>query len=341
MAVWGAPTAREDDAERAVRAGLDLVDAVRVLGAGHPGAGRCSDRGSGRHDRRDATRAWSRATSSTRQRGCSRWRRPARSLSANRPMRAAGCRNRVRGGRRPVAQGQVRARARVARRCGSSRSAAARAASDLPEPPFVGRDDELRLLKDRASEPDAIVGRASSRSAGPAASARAASHGSSRSTSTASPSTIYWHRGRSPVVRRGHHVLGAGRDGPATRRSRRRRRRGDHPRADRARSSPSSCPPTMTGDGSSPRCSPSSASSRRPAGGRDVLFAAWRIFFERIAERGTTVLLFEDLQWADTGLLDFIEHLLEWSKGVPLGRDARPTRALRPPSGLGRGRRAT
>jgi len=32
MAVWGAPTAREDDAERAVRAGLDLVDAVRSLG---------------------------------------------------------------------------------------------------------------------------------------------------------------------------------------------------------------------------------------------------------------------------------------------------------------------
>jgi tetratricopeptide (TPR) repeat protein len=55
-----------------------------------------------------------------------------------------------------------------------------------------------------------------------------------------------------------------------------------------------------------------------PAGGRDVLFAAWRIFFERIAERGTTVLLFEDLQWADTGLLDFIEHLLEWSRNVPL-----------------------
>ena len=55
-----------------------------------------------------------------------------------------------------------------------------------------------------------------------------------------------------------------------------------------------------------------------PAGGRDVLFAAWRIFFERIAARGTTVLLFEDLQWADTGLLDFIDHLLEWSKGVPI-----------------------
>ena len=34
MAVWGAPTAREDDAERAVRASLELVDAVRGLGAG-------------------------------------------------------------------------------------------------------------------------------------------------------------------------------------------------------------------------------------------------------------------------------------------------------------------
>ena len=55
-----------------------------------------------------------------------------------------------------------------------------------------------------------------------------------------------------------------------------------------------------------------------PAGGRDVLFAAWRIFFERIAEQGTTVLLFEDLQWADTGLLDFVEQLLAWSRSSPI-----------------------
>src|SRR5215218_11169090 len=33
MAVWGAPIAREDDAERAVRAALDIVDAVAALGA--------------------------------------------------------------------------------------------------------------------------------------------------------------------------------------------------------------------------------------------------------------------------------------------------------------------
>ena len=34
MAVWGTPIAREDDAERAVRAALELVDAVRTLGPG-------------------------------------------------------------------------------------------------------------------------------------------------------------------------------------------------------------------------------------------------------------------------------------------------------------------
>src|SRR5881397_266142 len=33
MAVWGAPIAHEDDAERAVRAALGLVDAVSVLGS--------------------------------------------------------------------------------------------------------------------------------------------------------------------------------------------------------------------------------------------------------------------------------------------------------------------
>src|SRR5258705_6412218 len=34
MAVWGAPVAREDDAERAVRAALELIDAIPALGPG-------------------------------------------------------------------------------------------------------------------------------------------------------------------------------------------------------------------------------------------------------------------------------------------------------------------
>ena len=74
-----------------------------------------------------------------------------------------------------------------------------------------------------------------------------------------------------------------------------------------------------------------------PPAARDALFAAWRIFFERIAERGTTVLLFEDLQWADSGLLDFIDHLLDWSQRADPRRHPRPARALRPSRGLGRG----
>ena len=50
------------------------------------------------------------------------------------------------------------------------------------------------------------------------------------------------------------------------------------------------------------------------AGEREELFAVWRTFFERIADRGPTVMVFEDLQWADPGLLDFIESMLEWSR---------------------------
>jgi len=51
---------------------------------------------------------------------------------------------------------------------------------------------------------------------------------------------------------------------------------------------------------------------------RESLFAAWRTFFERIADHATVVLVFEDLQWADGGLLDFIDHLLEWSRDRPI-----------------------
>ena len=48
------------------------------------------------------------------------------------------------------------------------------------------------------------------------------------------------------------------------------------------------------------------------------MFAAWRTFFERVSERGTVAMIFEDLHWADSGLLDFIESMLEWSRGKPI-----------------------
>jgi class 3 adenylate cyclase/tetratricopeptide (TPR) repeat protein len=51
---------------------------------------------------------------------------------------------------------------------------------------------------------------------------------------------------------------------------------------------------------------------------RDEAFAAWRRFFEAMAERRPLVLVFEDLHWADGGLLDFVDHLPDWASGVPL-----------------------
>jgi class 3 adenylate cyclase/tetratricopeptide (TPR) repeat protein len=55
-------------------------------------------------------------------------------------------------------------------------------------------------------------------------------------------------------------------------------------------------------------------------GGKDQegLFAAWRLFYERLAEQMPTVMVFEDIHWADSALLDFVEHLLEWSRTHPI-----------------------
>jgi class 3 adenylate cyclase len=47
-------------------------------------------------------------------------------------------------------------------------------------------------------------------------------------------------------------------------------------------------------------------------------FAAWRRFFETLAEQRPLVLVFEDLHFADDGLLDFVDHLVDWASGVPI-----------------------
>jgi class 3 adenylate cyclase len=51
---------------------------------------------------------------------------------------------------------------------------------------------------------------------------------------------------------------------------------------------------------------------------RQELFTAWRRYFEGLAAVGPRVLVFEDLHWADEALLAFLEYLVEWSQGVPL-----------------------
>ena len=46
--------------------------------------------------------------------------------------------------------------------------------------------------------------------------------------------------------------------------------------------------------------------------------AAWRRFFEALAEQRPLILVFEDLHWADDGLLDFVDQMAEWTTDVPL-----------------------
>ena len=70
---------------------------------------------------------------------------------------------------------------------------------------------------------------------------------------------------------------------------------------------------------------------------RAEAFAAWRRFFEGLAEQSPLVLVFEDLQWADDGLLDFVDRLVDWARGRPASRRLhRPSGALDAPSRLGR-----
>ena len=55
-----------------------------------------------------------------------------------------------------------------------------------------------------------------------------------------------------------------------------------------------------------------------PGWDRSELFGGWRLFFERLAMNDPVVLVFEDMQWADEGLLAFIDQLVEWSRSVPI-----------------------
>src|SRR5262249_381956 len=53
-------------------------------------------------------------------------------------------------------------------------------------------------------------------------------------------------------------------------------------------------------------------------GDRNRLFPAWRLLIERMTVEAPVVLVFEDLQWGDSGLLEFLDYLMEWSRHHPL-----------------------
>ena len=51
---------------------------------------------------------------------------------------------------------------------------------------------------------------------------------------------------------------------------------------------------------------------------RGAAFSAWRRFLEAMAEQRPLVVVFEDLHWADESLLDFVDELVDWVAEVPL-----------------------
>ena len=64
---------------------------------------------------------------------------------------------------------------------------------------------------------------------------------------------------------------------------------------------------------------------------------AIRKLFEALGAERPLVAVFEDIHWAEPGLLDLIEHVAEWTRDAPIliVCPARPD-LLRRPSGLGR-----
>ncbi|MCY7418425.1 MAG: AAA family ATPase [Chloroflexi bacterium] len=315
MAVWGTPTAREDDAERAVRAGLDLVEAVRGLRSGiQARAGVMSGEAAvtvGATN--EGMVAGDLVNTAARIQAAAL---PGCVLTGEATMRAASASIAFEAAGDQALKGKAsvvptwRALRVVAQRGGQGRS-------DMPEPPFVGREEELRLLKDliATSGRDRRARLVSITGPGGIGKSRLAWELEKYIDGIAGD--VYWHRGRSPSYGEGITFWALGEmvrrraglaedDDNATTRDRIHASVEEYipDDADRRWVEPA----LLTLLGLEPA----------PAGGRDVLFAAWRIFFERIAERGTTILLFEDLQWADSGLLDFIEYLLEWSRAVPL-----------------------
>jgi class 3 adenylate cyclase/tetratricopeptide (TPR) repeat protein len=315
MAVWGTPTAHEDDAERAVRAALELVDVARGLGDGvQARAGivtgeaavtiGAEGQGMVAGDMvNTASRLQSVAPTGSVLVSESTMN-AAKAAIAFEPVGA----QELKGKSAPVTA--FRATRVVANRGGGQRS-------EGLEAPFSGRDEELRLLKEllHATTRD---GRARIAAiSGPAGIGKSRLTWEFEKYVDGVVETIYWHRGRSPAYGEGVTFWALGEM------IRRRAELAETDDEETTRSRIASTIAQFVKDPDErawvePALLALLGLEPPPPGGRDALFAAWRIFFERIADQGTTVLVFEDIQWADTGLLDFIEHMLEWSKNKPL-----------------------
>jgi class 3 adenylate cyclase/tetratricopeptide (TPR) repeat protein len=320
MAVWGTPTATEDDAERAVRAALDLVTAVSALG-----------------DEVGAPQLQARAGVLTGE--------AAVTLGASGQGMVAGdlvnTASRVQSVAEPgsvfVGESTRRAseRAIAYAEAGSFELKGKEGETELwravrvvsgvggdlrseaLEAPFVGRDRELRQIKD-LFHICADEGRAQLVSV-----TGIAGIGKSRLAwefykyFDGLSQLVYWHRGRclaygegvtywalADMVRMRCRIA---EDDPSETASQKLRAALDEHVLD-----------AEERRFVEPRLAQLLGLGEQESRERQDLFAAWRLFFERLAETYPTVLAFEDMQWADASLLDFVEYLLEWSRDKPL-----------------------
>ena len=318
MAIWGAPVAQEDDAERAVRAAMELVGAVPALGPGiQARAGVLTgevavtigalNQGMVAGDLvNTAARLQSVAAPGVILVGEATQRAAAAAIV----FEPAGDQI-VKGKQAPVEA--WRALRVVAQRGGRNRS-------ETLEAPFVGRDEELRLLKDQFH-----------------ATAR---EGKSRLVSVIGPAGIgktrlaweftkyldglvdrvWWHAGRSPAYGDGITFWALGEmvrsraglaetDDEATTRDRIAATVREHVPNEGERRWIEAGLLALLGVG---------VSGGTTAIGTDQLFASWRTFFERMSATSPVVMVFEDTHHADAGMLDFIDHLMEWSRTSPV-----------------------
>jgi predicted ATPase/class 3 adenylate cyclase len=320
MAVWGTPVAREDDAERAVRAALDLVQAVQAMGEEVGGSGlqaragvltgeaavNMAAEGQGMVAGdvvNTASRIQSVAVPGTVLVG----ERTRRASEAAIAYEEAGL-HELKG--KAEALPLWRALRVVALRGGGQRSTGL-------ESPFVGRDAELRTVK------ELYHGTAEGRRAHLVSVIGVAGIGKSRLSWEFSKyvdgllETVRWHRGRclaygegvtywalAEMVRSRAGIL-EGEDGGTA-------------RGKLHDAVAEYVPDPEESVWVEARLAHLLALEERTAREPEDLFSAWRLFFERIAQRDPVVLVFEDLQWADPSLIDFIDYLVSWARNHPL-----------------------
>jgi len=342
MAVWGTPTATEDDAERAVRAALDLVAAVSALGdeVGAPdlraragvltgeAAVTIGAEGEGMVAGdlvNTASRIQSIAPPGTAYVGDSTRRATEQTIA----YEDAGSHELTgKSGLFPLW--------RALRVVSGARGALK---SQGLEAPFVGRDRELRLVK------ELFHGSADNGTAHLVSITGVAGIGKSRLAweffkyFDGLPQTTYWHRGRCLSYGEGVTYWAL-----ADMVRMRCRISEDEPAGSAHEKLRAVLVEHIVDEEErrfvEPRVAHLLGLEDGPRFAREDLFSAWRVFFERLAEVDPVMMVFEDMQWADDSLLDFIDYLLEWSRNFPLFvcMLARPELHDRRPT-LGAGRR--